>query len=72
MKKVIYISLLIIGMISVIFSGFAIQDDILKMLNERDTVVNLTGVVCLLLWWLVVGIGEFYLIKLIIEVLNTK
>jgi len=59
-------------MISVIFSGFAGQDDILKMLNERDTVVNLAGVVCLLLWWLVVGIGEFELIKLIIKVLNTK
>ena len=72
MKKTIYIALLIIGGISMMVSGFALQDEILKMLNERDTLTNISGVACFGLWCLIVGICEYTIIQLIYQLYKSN
>jgi hypothetical protein len=72
MKKTIYIVLLLIGGLSIALTGFSIGDEILKMLNERDTFLNIGGVACLMLWWLVIGMCEYAMFQIIYKIYKIK
>jgi hypothetical protein len=64
--------LLAISVLAMAGFAFPIQDEILALLNARDTFTNVIGFVSLPLWWLLVGVYEYTLIRLIYKQIKNK
>jgi len=69
-----YAVALLLGISVLAMAGFAfpIQDEILALLNARDTFTNVIGFVSLPLWWILVGVYEYTLIRLIYKQIKNK
>ena len=65
-------ALLVIGVLVMAGFTFPVQDEILALLNARDTLTNVIGFVCLPLWWVLVGVYEYTLIRLIYKQIKNK
>jgi Tfp pilus assembly protein PilW len=64
--------LLAISVLAMAGFAFPIQDEILALLNARDTFTNVIGFVSLPLWWILVGVYEYTLIRLIYKQIKNK
>jgi len=69
-KNYALIVLLAISALALIGFAFPVQDEILSLLNARDTFTNWIGFMCLPLWWVIVCVYEYTLIRMIYNIIK--